>query len=608
MDRYVAFPHRHHAVVVVLWIVHTWVVHAFYVTPRLILDSAEPGSGKTRVLELLALLCRSAKLTLSTTTAALYRRIAAAADAGQPPPTVLQDEADAIFGKNTTPQAEDLRALFNAGYKKGATVDRCEGDAARMRVREFPVWAPLALAGLVGRMPDTITSRGVTVHMRRRRPDQKLADFRERDAQVEVTPIREQLTVWAGAAEDVLSAARPPMPDGVTDRAAEIWEPLLAIADLAGGHWSAAARAACTYFVVDSAGEDEKLSLGQRLLRDIKKLLKDEDATAMWSSDIIRGLTVDAESEWRDLWGKSLDQRRLAKELGRYGVKSKNVRVGVAVSKGYEIDGPAGLAQAWDTWLTPSMSATSATPVTTQLDGLQSVADADLAATAATEALHTKTASQLQPSGDVAAVAAVALTNGVVEPDTGDRPPKCPECQRAPARSDTRLCDFCTVKHRRQQTAKGRPTLSCQKWFNNHIAELRAAGQTTADSFAVNRAGEAAGYTRSNLSQAASAHPDVVAINRTSRGATWSITGDRQSAYVPAPDFFAEYLRNLPANATQIDQADYQRASAAAGYGWESATKAATKHPRIESVPAAGNSRNDRIWMIKPAANEGEAS
>ncbi|MBZ4620987.1 hypothetical protein [Mycobacterium avium] len=154
-----------------------------------------------------------------------------------------------------------------------------------------------------------------------------------------------------------------------------------------------------------------------------------------------------------------------------------------------------------------------------------------------------------------------------------------------------------------------RPKLSCQKWFNQHIAELRAAGHTTAESFAVNRAGEAAGYTRGNLSQAASAHPDVVAIGRTSRGATWSITGDQQSAYVPATEFFAKYLGHLPAGATEVDQTDYARVSAAAGYGWEAASKAATKHPRIESVPASGNSRNERVWLIKPQeTDEGQAS
>jgi hypothetical protein len=158
-----AFRSIHYLVVLVLWIAHTWAVGAFYVTPRLIVDSPEPGCGKTRVLEILERLCHKGKQTLSTTTAALYRRIAAAGDA---PPTILQDEADAVFGRTNNPQAEDLRALFNSGYTRGATVDRCEGDAKNMRVVEFPVFAPLALAGIAGKMKRTVTDRAAAVlHM-----------------------------------------------------------------------------------------------------------------------------------------------------------------------------------------------------------------------------------------------------------------------------------------------------------------------------------------------------------------------------------------------------------------------------------------------------------
>ena len=167
------------------------------------------------MLEVLALLCRNAKLTLSTTTAALYRRIEAAGDA---PPTVLQDEADAVFGKTANPQAEDLRALFNSGYKRGATVDRCEGDAKNMKVREFKVFAPVALAGLAGKMSATITDRGITLHMRRRAPDEDVAEFRERDAAKTAKPLRDQIEVWTaanydaarcGAAEDARRCSRP---------------------------------------------------------------------------------------------------------------------------------------------------------------------------------------------------------------------------------------------------------------------------------------------------------------------------------------------------------------------------------------------------------------
>ncbi|OBJ82132.1 hypothetical protein A5640_21905 [Mycobacterium asiaticum] len=314
-------------------------------TPRLVIDSPEPGCGKTRVLEVLVLLCRNAKLTLSTTTAALYRRIAAA---GEQPPTILQDEADAVFSSKA-PMAEDLRALFNSGYKHGATVDRCEGDAKNMRVREFPVFAPAALAGLAGKMSKTVLDRAVVFHMRHRAPDEKVAEFREREATADAVFLRRQLDAWSATAFDALAAARPNMPAGVEDRAAEVWEALLAVADVAdpGGDWPERARAACRYFVLDA--QEEELSLGVRLLRDVRKVFGGDER--MFSADIVTNLTGDAEMEWNDLWGKPLDQARLAKELKRYGVRSHTIRIGYGRAKGYAVDGDDGLAQAWQRYL-----------------------------------------------------------------------------------------------------------------------------------------------------------------------------------------------------------------------------------------------------------------
>ncbi|KRD04955.1 hypothetical protein ASE48_20150 [Mycobacterium sp. Root265] len=591
VNKYLAFQSPHHSTVIALWVLHTWVVNAFYVTPRLILDSAEPGSGKTRVLELLALLCRSAKLTLSTTTAALYRRIAAADDDGLPPPTVLQDEADAIFGKNSSPQAEDLRALFNAGYRKGATVDRCEGDAKNMRVREFPVHAPVALAGLAGKMPDTIKTRGITIHMRRRRPDQKVADFRERAALAEAAPIREQLDAWTKEHEERLASARPTLPSGVTDRSAEIWEPLIAIADLAGPDWARRSREACTFFVVDSAADDEKLSIGQRLLRDIQLLLEGENVDAMWSSDIIAKLTADAESEWRDLWGKPLDQRRLAKELNRYGVKSKSIRLGIATSKGYDVHGPTGLRQAWDHWLTPSVSGTSGTADTLQVGALRTVPDTSLSGTSGTQAARAFNAPEQVLHEVVPLVPDVPLPSGAQGAATSTL---CPDCRRAPTRRDTGLCDFCTAKHRRQQTTKGQAKVSCQKWFDAHIADLRAAGETTAMSLLVYQAGQAQGYTRQQLRGAASANPDIVVIDRAGGTAKWSITGEGSAPYRSADDWVNDYLAALPLGA-EVDKTAFRSAAGANGHSWTAARHAATESGRIESTRRG----SETIWTLK---------
>lgn len=342
--RFLTLPTTHHLVTIVLWVMHTWAIEAFYTTPRLVLDSPEPESGKTRVLEVIRLLCRAARLIVSTSPAALYRRIDSG---GARPVAVLQDEADAIWSRNAGAQAEDLRALYDNGYRRGATVDRCVGEGKNIVAREFNVFAPVALAGLAGRIPRTVITRAVVMHMRRRAPDEHVDDFRERDADTEAAPLRERIEAWTDIHTEALGAARPAMPEGVRDRRAEVWEALLAVADRAGGDWPQRAREACRHFEFDT--DPDELSFGARLLRDMRTVFGDHDR--MFSVDIVSELTSDPEAEWADLWGKPLNQARLAKELKRYGVRSNTIRIGEGRAKGYQVDGDDGLGQAWHAYL-----------------------------------------------------------------------------------------------------------------------------------------------------------------------------------------------------------------------------------------------------------------
>lgn len=370
--RYLALPSPHALTVLVLWAAHTHVADRFYVTPRLVVDSAEPESGKTRVLELLALLCRRPKMAISTTTAALYRRLA------QGPMTVLLDEVDAIFAPKTAPLHEDLRALLNAGYKRGATVDRCVGDAAKMKVQEFEVFAPVALAGLAGRMPATITTRAVTIHMRRRAPGERVEPYRERDAELEALPLKEQLAEWVTEVADELADARPAMPEGVSDRPAEVWEALLAVADEAGGDWPARAREACRFFVLHT--EPGELSLGVRLLADLYRLYALRETEQLPTAVVIEALCQLEEAPWGDLYGKPLNPRRLAKELDRYDVTPVQFRDhDGSKQRGYvtyrtENPPQAGLADAWSRYLlSPGTSGTAGTRQVSPVPGLTAV-------------------------------------------------------------------------------------------------------------------------------------------------------------------------------------------------------------------------------------------
>ena len=134
----------------------------FHTTPRLALLSPEAASGKTRVLEILDLLVSESLLALNVSSAAVFRTLS------QKQVTLLFDEVDAIWSKRgKDDNHEDLRALLNAGYKKGATIPRCVGP--KHEVTNFPVFGAVALAGL-GDLPDTIMSRAVIVRMRRRAP------------------------------------------------------------------------------------------------------------------------------------------------------------------------------------------------------------------------------------------------------------------------------------------------------------------------------------------------------------------------------------------------------------------------------------------------------
>jgi hypothetical protein len=134
--RFNVFPSEHCVPTLALWYAHTHAVDQFYVTPRLVLDSAEPGSGKTRVLEVAQYLVRSPEMTISATPAALFRLVSMG------PITILFDEVDTIFNPKNSGNNEDLRGLLNAGYKRSATIARCVGDAKNMKVQRFPVYAP----------------------------------------------------------------------------------------------------------------------------------------------------------------------------------------------------------------------------------------------------------------------------------------------------------------------------------------------------------------------------------------------------------------------------------------------------------------------------------
>ena len=361
IGRFVAFPSDAARIAVTLWAAHAHCVQAGDNSPRLALLSPEPGSGKTRTLEILELLVPDPMHALSASPAPIFRSI----DAERP--TLLFDEVDALFGRRGSDDgAEDLRALLNAGHRRGATIPRCVGP--KHEVVKFGVYCAVALAGL-GDLPDTLMSRSVIVRMRRRAPNEHVTPYRRRVHGPEGEQLRDRLARWTATVATAVGDAWPEMPDGVEDRPADVWEPLLAIADAAGGDWPDRARTACVEQVQVAASRDA--SLGVRLLTDMYSIWGDADALS--TETILQRLHELDEAPWSDLRGKPLDARGLARRLRQYEVTSVNVKADGKVLKGYRRE---SLWDAWSRYLPdPPVAATSATSATPQVSDLNEVAD-----------------------------------------------------------------------------------------------------------------------------------------------------------------------------------------------------------------------------------------
>ena len=230
LSRYIVFSNGAQAPAVTLWVAHTWGIDAFDYTPYLHISSPVKECGKTRLFGCLKNLCLSPWLTISPSEAVLFRKIHAHS------PTILLDEIDTVFSDKIDPNKEGVRAVFNAGFERGATVPRCHGQSHELK--DFSVFCAKAFAG-IGNIPETISSRSIKIPLTRRRKEQAIEKFRKRDVEQAAKPIVEALKEWSSDKGVIsrLRAARPEMPSGLGDRSEDICEPLFAIADMAGGDW-----------------------------------------------------------------------------------------------------------------------------------------------------------------------------------------------------------------------------------------------------------------------------------------------------------------------------------------------------------------------------------
>jgi Protein of unknown function (DUF3631) len=252
------------------------------------------------------------------------------------PPTIMLDEADAIFGKalRGDEKAEHLRGILNAGFGRDRPYKRW--DITTRRVEDCPTFAMAVIVG-IGSLPDTIEDRAVVITLRRKSPAETVQKYRTRRDKPEVRRIGERLAGWIVPRAAEVGKAGPDMPLGLHDRTEDVWESLLAVADLAGGDWPQRAWAAARVLTAASESAAAGSSLELTLLADLRTVFDKADSDRLPTSYVLEELHKLDESPWSHVGRppRPLDANRLSYRLKDYGIRPRVIRLGDQTTRGY---------------------------------------------------------------------------------------------------------------------------------------------------------------------------------------------------------------------------------------------------------------------------------
>ena len=298
-----------------LWVAHTHMIEVAGHSPILIVNAPERACGKTLVQDVLGRFAYRALHASNASLSAMFRSIELWGV------TLMIDEADTFFR-----DSPELHGMVNAGHKRGGTLLRSEAKGDSFEPKAFSVYGAKSIAGIAleRHLPDATMSRGIVIGMRRKRGHENVDRLRHADDRI-FGRLASQLVRFAGDYAEQIGNARPELPDQLSDRAQDNWEPLLAIAMSAGDEWFKRATDAALKLSVAS---EAQAGAGNDLLADIRDVLKNRvQKGSIPTADLIEDLLADVEMGWNTYnRGKPLTPRQLAKMLDVYQIHPKTVR------------------------------------------------------------------------------------------------------------------------------------------------------------------------------------------------------------------------------------------------------------------------------------------
>lgn len=164
-----------------LWIVSTHRYKVFDFAGYIFAYSVEPACGKSRLLEVLDLLVYNSSGIITSPTEAVVFRTAHNA-------TQLVDELDSLIN------LEFLRGVLNSGFQNGSRVTRMMKVKNGYMPKEYPIFAPRALAGINKRiLNQTTLDRTFSIQLVRQTKNEKREKFRRRKLKEEIKELRDRI-------------------------------------------------------------------------------------------------------------------------------------------------------------------------------------------------------------------------------------------------------------------------------------------------------------------------------------------------------------------------------------------------------------------------------
>jgi len=326
-EQFMYFPNRHCSTVCSLWVMHTHLRDANskfqpYVTPRLYFGSKVAGAGKSLATELTVKMSSNGEMVLEPSAAGITVLLDGHATLGF-------DEIDTYFGRGT--RRENVRALLNGGYKRGAKVPRQRKDEADRQEIHGPVCLNGKNANLFMHHDnfDTLRSRSIAVILEQKPADYFVDRYNPEIYEGRLEELSTRLQRWGQASWRRIEsiAIDGLMPNGIANRAEEIWTVLFRIAEFVGGDWPQRVEAAALGFVLGEWGEDviHGLSPAEELLTCVQATFTDDDEFLPTTTILERLRELPQQASMVEEWARVSERSAimaLARVLTMFGIQS----------------------------------------------------------------------------------------------------------------------------------------------------------------------------------------------------------------------------------------------------------------------------------------------